>query len=136
MSIRLLYSMAIAAAFACASGSNVQAGSTQSASVLTAEEMTKAHADASTAYDAVARLRPNWLAPHGFTSNRYGSNTQYATVFFDGQPYGDPSTLKNIPAYNVGSIRYYDVTQSGARFGIRGGAGGVIEVTSKMAGNR
>ena len=53
---------------------------------------------------------------------------------FDGQQYGDLNTLRNIAAYNVGSAHYYDVTQAGARFGIKGGSSGVIEVLSKSAG--
>ena len=44
-------------------------------------------------------------------------------------PYGDLNALRNIPAYHVGAAHYYDITQAGARFGIRGGASGVIEVS-------
>jgi hypothetical protein len=134
MSTRLFYSVAVAALFGCAStGANPNV-SRQSSTVLTAEEISHAHADATTAYDAIARLRPNWLAAKGVTSGYYNANTQYATVFLDGQAYGDLNTLRNISAYNVGTARYYDVTQAGARFGIKGGASGVIEVTSKTAG--
>ncbi|HJP60094.1 MAG TPA: hypothetical protein VJ865_08840 [Gemmatimonadaceae bacterium] len=136
MSARLVYLLAVAAAVGCASTKTNPSVSGQSASVLTAEEMQQAHADATTAYDAIARLRPNWLAAKGVTSGYYNANTQYATVFLDGQPYGDLSTLRNIAAYNVGTMRYYDVTQAGAKFGIRGGASGVIEVQSKAAGQQ
>ena len=134
MSARILYSIAIVALIGCATTGTNRSGSRESAAVLTAEEIAKAHADANTAYDAVARLRPNWLAPHGVTSGYYNAGTQYATVFLDGQQYGDVNTLRNIAAYNVGAMRYYDVTQAGARFGIKGGSGGVIEVLSKAAG--
>lgn len=136
MSARLVYLLAAAALVGCAStGANPRV-SPQSASVLTAEDISSAHADATTAYDAIARLRPNWLAPKGVTSGNYNADTQYATVFLDGQLYGNLQTLRNIAAYNVGMIRYYDVTQAGARFGIRGGASGVIEVLSKAAGQQ
>lgn len=136
MSVKLFYSIAIAALFGCASSGANAGGARQSFAVLTSEEIQQAHADATTAYDAIARLRPNWLAPKGPTSGYYGAGTQYATVFLDGQAYGDISTLKTIAGYNVGSVQYYDVTQAGARFGIKGGASGVIEVMSKSAGAR
>jgi hypothetical protein len=52
-------------------------------------------------------------------------------VFVDGVLYGDLSTLRSLQAYHVADIRYYDITQSGARYGIRGGTGGVIDVRTK-----
>ena len=134
MLARPFYSLAAAALVGCATTGSNAAVSRQSATVLTAEEIAQAHADANTAYDAIARLRPNWLAAHGVTSGYYNANTEYARVFLDGQQYGDLSSLRNIAAYNVGAIHYYDVTQAGARFGLKGGASGVIEVTSKGAG--
>ena len=134
MTARFLYSLAAAALFGCASTGANPTISRQSSTVLTAEEISQAHADATTAYDAIARLRPNWLAAKGVTSGYYNADTQYATVFLDGQAYGGLSTLRNISAYNIGVARYYDVTQAGARFGIKGGASGVIEVMSKTAG--
>ena len=134
MSLRLFYSLAAAGLLGCATtGANTKVAG-QSASVLTAEEIASAHADASNAYDAIQRLRPNWLAPKGVTSGRSAMGTQYATIFLDGQAYGDITTLRSISAYNVGSARYYDVTQAGARFGIQGGSSGVIEVLSKQPG--
>jgi hypothetical protein len=134
MSAKFLYSLAFAAVFGCASTGTNPSVARQSSTVLTAEEISQAHADATSAYDAIARLRPNWLAAKGVTSGYYNANTQYATVFLDGQAYGDLNTLRNIAAYNVGSVHYYDVTQAGARFGLKGGASGVIEVMSKSAG--
>lgn len=136
MSSRYFYLLTTAAVFGCASTGTNPGIARQSSTVLTAEEITQAHADATTIYDAIARLRPNWLAPKGPTSGYYNAGTNYPTVFLDGQQYGDVNTLKNISAYNVGSLHYYDVTQAGARFGIKGGASGVIEVMSKGAGQQ
>jgi hypothetical protein len=59
------------------------------------------------------------------------NTTEYATVFVDGQLYGDLNTLRNLQAYHVADIRYYDITQAGARYGIRGGSSGVIDVRTK-----
>lgn len=139
MSVKHLYLAGVVAAIGCASGPQPPSPSTgipRSSTVITADEMAETHADLNSAYDAVARLRPNWLAPHGVTSTGAGaSSTETATVWVDGQSIGSINALRNINAYQVGSMRYYDVTQAGARFGIRGGSSGVIEVTMKGAGN-
>jgi hypothetical protein len=136
MSVKHLYLVAVAAALGCASqgltNGSPEGGAVQkSANYLPFAEIADAHADATTVYDAVARLRPNWLAPHGVTSSNNSSTTEYATVFVDGVLYGDLSTLRNLQAYHVADIRYYDITQSGARYGIRGGSSGVIDVRTK-----
>jgi hypothetical protein len=133
MTFKILYSLAAVALLGCAGRTPdpTVTANTRRTSVLSAEEIARAHADVNTAYDAVARLRPNWLTPKGVTSNQYDTGTEYATVYVDGQRYGDLNSLRGIQAFHVGSIRYYDVTQAGSRFGIRGGASGVIEVSMK-----
>ena len=102
------------------------------AEVLTAEEITNTKAEEVTAYEAVSRLRPNWLAAHGVTSFTDKSTAAYATVYMDDQKYGDLNMLKNFKAFQVAEMRYYDFTQAGARFGVAAGNGGVIEVKSKF----
>ena len=136
MSVKHLYLVAVAAALGCASqnfnsGSSSSGVAQKSANYLPFAEIADAHADASTVYDAVARLRPNWLAAHGVTSTSNSTTTEYATVFVDGVLYGDLNTLRNLQAYHVADIRYYDITQSGAKYGIRGGSSGVIDVRTK-----
>jgi len=117
--------VAVAAILGCAANASGTSPTHRSGSILTAEEIAAAHADITTAYDAVARLRPNWLAGHG--------GSAFAKVFVDGQKYADGnlSSLRNIQGYSVASIRYYDMTQSGARFGVQAGDAGAIEVTMK-----
>ena len=135
MSVKYLYLVAVAAVLGCASsgtsGSSPSGVTQKSANYLPFDEIANAHADATTVYDAVARLRPNWLAAHGVTSSNMSSTTEFATVFVDGVLYGDLSTLRNLQAYHVADIRYYDITQSGAKYGIRGGSSGVIDVRTK-----
>lgn len=130
MSLKHVYPLAVAVIIGCASSGNPGERPPIRTSVLTAEEIANTHADLNTAYDALARLRPNWLVPHGvMTTNTQVSN--YASVFVDGQLEGDVNALKSIPAYYVAAISYYDVTQAGARFGVRAGATGAIEVSMK-----
>ena len=131
MSVQHLYLVAVAAVCGCATSAAPGTQATpRRASFLTAEEIAAAHADVNTAYDAVARLRPNWLMAHGAMSSDPEA-TKYASVFLNGQLYGGISSLKNIPAYYVADMRYYDVTQAGGTFGVQAGAGGAIEVRTK-----
>ena len=123
--------MAVAAILGCAANASGTSPTHRSGSILTAEEIAAAHADITTAYDVVARLRPNWLAAHGVMSPTSSTTTEYATVFVDGVLYGDLNTLRSLQAYHVADIRYYDITQSGAKYGIRGGSSGVIDVRTK-----
>ena len=131
MSVKYLYLVAVAAIVGCASSSGTPGRRTSIRSnILTGEEIANTHADLNTAYDALSRLRPNWLAPHGaMTSSSAVSN--YATVFVDGQLTGDVNSLRNVQAYYVGEMRYYDASQAGARFGVRAGTTGAIEVILK-----
>jgi len=137
MSVKHLYPVAAAAAvvIACApAGGTFDSFNTPSpprwAEVLTAEEIANTKAEEATAYDALSRLRPNWLAAHGVTSFTT-QGTAYAIVYMDDQKYGDLNMLKNLKAFQVAEMRYYDVTQAGARFGVAAGNGGVIEIKSK-----
>jgi hypothetical protein len=138
MSIKYLYPVAaVAVALGCAPApSNFDlvdspTSAPRWAEVLTAEEITNTKAEEATAYDAVSRLRPNWLAAHGVTSfSKKGA--EYAIVYMDDQKYGDLNTLKSFKAFQVAEMRYYDVTQAGARFGVAAGNGGVIEVKSRF----
>jgi hypothetical protein len=142
MSVKHLYLVAVAAIIGCAgtggpSSASLTGMPPRKANLLTAEEIVDANADVNTAYDAVARLRPNWLTAHGITSgNNNGAGTEYALVFVDGQLYGDLNSLHNLPAYHVGALRYYNITEAGARFGLNGGSSGVIDVTLKSPSRR
>lgn len=139
MSIKHLYPVAatVVAVLACASAPpavdsfDASTSAPRWAEVLTAEEITNTKAEEVTAYDALSRLRPNWLAAHGVTSfSKKGA--AYAIVYMDDQKYGDLNMLRNFKAFQVAEMRYYDFTQAGARFGVAAGGGGVIEVRSKF----
>jgi hypothetical protein len=137
VSRKLFYLAGMVAVIGCASTPSRPDGTTplRKGNVLTAEEIASAHADINSAYDAVQRLRPNWLAPRGaMSSSTAGSN--YAQVFVDEQFVGDINALKNINAYQVGDLRYYDPSQAGGRFGIKAGTNGAIEVIMKQPGRQ
>lgn len=131
MSVNRLCLAVVVAVMACASG-GTQGGpaSTRRSNLLTAVEIVQANADVNSAYDAIARLRPNWLASHGSISSNSESSS-FASVWVDGQQVGDLNALRQIAAYQVGVIEYFDITQAGAKFGLRAGGGGAIEVRMK-----
>ncbi|MGH7603379.1 MAG: hypothetical protein ACRENK_05185 [Gemmatimonadaceae bacterium] len=124
------YMLAAAALVGCASTGAPGVGGVPSGNMLSAEEISGAHADNLSAYDAVSRLRPNWLAPHG-AATMTSSASEFATVFVDGLEVGDVNALKTIQAFQVGDLRYYNVTEAGAKFGVRAGTTGAIEVLMK-----
>ncbi len=100
---------------------------TGNANTLTAEEIAKAHAI--TLYDAIAKLRANFLTNRG----RMTINTEASAlpaVYRDGSYFGTLETLKSIPAADVQLVRLYRPSEFQGRFG-SDNAGGVIDVTSR-----
>ena len=133
MTIKFAYLIgAVILACAPAGGTSGTSRVSRDRNRLTAEEIVAGNADASSAYDAVARLRPSWFNTHGVTSTTAEpTETQSARVFVNGQQYGDVSSLRSIPAMNVADIRYYGITESGIKYGLQGGHNGVIDVKLK-----
>lgn len=81
------------------------------------------------AYDAVAKLRANFLASRGRTSFRANEST-LPTVFVDGVEYGPISTLRLIAASDVAEIRLFRSWEATTAFGT-GFMAGVIAVTTR-----
>ena len=131
MSVKLVCLLAVTAMIGCAGGPRNSPVSPRMARILNSEEVFAAKADQGSAYDAIARLRPNWLAVHGVSSFD-ARDAEYAEVYIDGQHHGNLETLRSIPASDVRAYKYYDVTEAGATFGLRAGTGGVIALTLKI----
>ena len=134
MSVKHLYLVAVAATISCTGANSTSSPVTtvppRRANFLANTEIITAHADVGTAYDAVERLRPNWLSAHGLSTFDLRAS-EFAVVFVNGERSGGLDSLRGIPAYQVADMRYYDVTEAGARFGIKGGSGGVIDIRLK-----
>jgi hypothetical protein len=130
VSRKLIYLVGMMAVIGCASTPSNGSAPARRGNVLSAEEIANAHADINTAYDAVQRLRPNWLTMRSSAQ----SGSSFASVFVDEQFVGDITSLRNISAYQVGDLRYYDPSQAGARFGLRASTNGAIEVVMKQPG--
>ena len=118
---------------ACApAGTSATSGSlpvSRSSSLLSAEEIRAANLDIGTLYDAISRLRPNWLTRS--TTSFDPPKTEYPIVFVEGVRHGELETLRNISADHVGAVRFYGAAEASPRFGLQGGTSGVIEISLK-----
>ena len=120
ISIAVLFAGAL---LACAPPSTVP-GPIRNANVITREDIEKANV--LNAYEAISRLRPQFLNSHGSTTIS-GSDTGYPKVYFNHQYYGDLQSLRNIDVHGIREIHYYNGTEASTRFGL-GNVSGAIEV--------
>jgi len=120
LSLLLAFTMA-----ACVKASNKPP--TAQRDVITQEEI--ASSSAMNAYEAVQKLRGNFLSDRGKTTI-YGRSSSKPTVFVDGIQFGEIQSLRTISTTTVHSIRLYRAYEAQQRYG-NGVMGGVIEVTTK-----
>jgi hypothetical protein len=134
MSTSHLYLIAVPAILACAPAGNTSRTSgappaPSRSTLLTAEEISTANVDRGSAYDAISRLRPNWMTRG--TKSFDPPRTEFPIVFLGGNRYGEIETLRNLSADQIAEIRFYSPAEAGGRFGMQGGLSGVIEVSLK-----
>jgi hypothetical protein len=134
MSTRHLYLIAVPALLACApasgtSGTSGAPPAPRKSVQLSAEEIRNANLDRGSAYDAVKRLRPNWLTRE--TKSFDPPSNEAPVVFVDGQQFGDLASLRNLDADSIAEIRFFSAAEAGGTFGLQGGLSGVIAVSRK-----
>jgi outer membrane cobalamin receptor len=113
--------------FACAAPQISRgAGDSQ---LITEDEIEASRAP--TAYEVIQKLRANFLAYRGETSFNKSNSQPYPTVYIDGQEFGPISSLRNIPASQVATIRLYRSWEATTKYGT-GNIGGVIAVTTRQ----
>ena len=98
-----------------------------SRNVLTREQLAATNSD--NLYDALSKLRPEWLSSRGPTSVSDPTPTA-ASVYMSGTMLGKADALKDMRILDVSEVRYWDAGQASARFGM-GHPRGVIEITRK-----
>jgi hypothetical protein len=96
--------------------------------LITEEEV--AASLATTAYEVIHNLRPNFLSYRGETSFDKTTSRPYPNVYVDDQPFGPASILYSIPASDVSSIRLYRSWEATTKYGT-GNAGGVIAISTR-----
>jgi hypothetical protein len=125
-SARSLALLACCALAACASAASPRSGGAKSTR-LTQEEL--AATNSGNLYDAISKLRPEWLTSRGPTSATDPTPTA-VHVFVNGTLLGDVDYLRQVQWTEVNGIRYWDAGQASARFGM-GHPRGVIELIRK-----
>jgi hypothetical protein len=82
-------------------------------------------------YEAVLRLRPEWLRTRGHRSMTQ-TETVGAIVYLDGVRLGGLNALRSVRTADVREIRYLTASEATTRFGT-GVSGGVIHVLTGPA---
>ncbi len=123
----IAFGLSMAAPLACSYAARQSDEADSSDDVITEAAIQRVHAV--NAYDAIVKIRANFLSYRGKTS-LLGTSQPDPTVYLDDVLYGAMSTLRTIPAEQVASIRLYRAGQASTKFGA-GNMGGVIEVDTK-----
>lgn len=126
--IRLLVlSLALASAASCSSSRSSSTTSTAprkvSPNMLSAEDI--AGTGAANVYDAIQRLRPQWLTSARIRRGGSGDELQ---VYLDATRYGSLTTLRSLSIGGVQEVRYFSAAEATNRWGT-GHTGGAILVT-------
>ena len=117
--LRILAIALFVGVIACAS-KGVQSAPRRATNAITAEEI--ANTGVSTVYDAIQRLRPQWLT----SSRMRGAGTSDALlVYLDMNRYGTMDQLRQLPIGGITEIRYLSAAEATNRYGT-GHSGGVI----------
>ena len=123
--IRPIVLLLAAIAIGCAPPAS--SGRSRNNNVLTASEI--ATSQATTAYEAIQSLRPNFLRSRG--THTFDPNAVQAPhVFLDGQKYGELDILKSISVQTIREIRYFNAADATTKYGT-GYTHGVIEVWTR-----
>jgi hypothetical protein len=125
---RFSLALVLAVAFAC-SPPRLGPGEISNSQLITEDEIDASRA--LNAYEAVQKLRANFLSYRGETSFDKSKSQPYPTVYLDGQEFGPMATLRNIPASQVATIRLYRSWEATTKFGTSN-MGGVIAVTTRQ----
>lgn len=123
--IRLSITAILTATLACAASTGRSSG--PSTDRLTGPQMTAVAV--TSVYEAVQKLRPEWLSSRGPRSLMDDTPT-VANVAIGGQVVGDIDYLRRLSPDAVKLLRYWTVGEAGARFGMNNPRG-VIEVVLK-----
>ncbi|HET9984868.1 MAG TPA: hypothetical protein VFQ38_14820 [Longimicrobiales bacterium] len=130
-----LAALALALVLAACGGATRQAGETSADKAAPRHSRTSLSADelvatnASSAFDAVERLRPEFLRPRGTSSLSTGA-PDLPAVFLDGIHAGGLEMLRALRPTEIELIRFVSAADATTRYGT-GYPGGVIEVVTK-----
>ncbi|HEX3533877.1 MAG TPA: hypothetical protein VHT23_06625 [Gemmatimonadaceae bacterium] len=124
--MRMVLLVGLVAALATSCTPPTTARSSRDPNVITSDELVASQA--TNAFDAIRRLRPNFLTSRGVTTLR-GADTGYPRVYLDRVLFGDLNSLKNLSVNGIREIHYYNGPEASGRFGLDN-VSGAIEVIS------
>jgi hypothetical protein len=102
---------------------------TRSGSGTTLSKDQLASANSDNLYDAIIKLRPEWLSSRGPVSAT-DMTLSAVDVYMNGSMLGKVEYLREVRLGDVSEVRYWDAGSASARFGM-GHPRGVIEITRK-----
>lgn len=125
--LRALCGLALTIGFAvgCANATSQGQPGRSNGNQLSRAEL--AAANATNVYDAIAKLRPEWLTTRGPTSAT-DATPAAVDVYMNGTLLGKADYLRDVRLLDISAVRYWDAGQASARFGM-GHPRGVIELT-------
>lgn len=127
---RHLVVVALLALSACATPGGAKLPSaSKDPNLITLEELERVNA--SNLYDAVNRLRPQFLRSRGVTSMQ-DPNPPRAVVYLDGQRVGGIDFLERMSPMGVISVRFMTPVDASSRYGLNHD-GGAIMVSTRRA---
>lgn len=126
MNFRRVIFLTVILAASCAPARNAIPGD-YNASLISEYELNQSSTNS--AYDAIRRLRPQWLNYQPQTSVR-DPNPPRPAVYVDEQFVGDLSTLNQMLISQIESIAFYKAPEAMIKYGTNR-TGGVITVTTK-----
>lgn len=119
------FTLGLAAGLAGCASTPDTGGRRYRSDLITAEEI--AETGALNAYEAVKRLRSNWLRSRG-SHSIIDSAPSLPVVYVDGDRFRDVEVLRTIHSRNVKEMRYLDARTATSRYG-HDHDGGAILVT-------
>jgi hypothetical protein len=135
--IRVACLAATCAIAACASGgggTTSTSGPQRSRTQITAAEIKATNA--TTLYEVVERLHPEWLSSRG-PKTLGGATGQIDTgvqVYIDTQAAGTVEVLRQFPITSAALLKYYSAADAQTRFGL-GNLNGVIQIVQVVSGS-
>jgi hypothetical protein len=112
---------------ACAGAATQRSSGRENRNRLTQEQL--AATSSENLYDAIVKLRPEWVTSRGPTSVTDPTPTM-PSVFLGGNMLGRADYLREMRVLDVTEVRYWEAGPASARFGM-GHPRGVIEVTRR-----
>lgn len=130
---RFLLLLVVSVPVGCATGGGSTAATSSSGSgnVITREDLEELQR--LNLYQAVQRLRPQWLQTRGLDSFE---QTNEVVVYVDNQQMGGPQELRRLNPVEVGEIRYLDSRQATTQFGRGHPSGAILVFTERGPGGR